>query len=92
MLKNPYDHVAPLRLPRKGPCLAFLTIRGKAVGLALRWASTILGLVVWAILRHRAVGAHGKLWFHWALFVCVLCAAFAPFDSNFGFLVMPRFE
>ena len=52
----------------------------------------LLGLVVWAILRHQTVRAHGKLWFHWALFVCVLCAAFAPFDSNFGFLVMPRFE
>lgn len=49
----------------------------------------LLGLVVWAILQHRTMGAHGKLWFHWALFVSVLCAAFAPFDSNFGFLAVP---
>ena len=52
----------------------------------------LLGLVVWALLQHQTMGAHGKLWFHWALFVCVLCAAFAPFDSNFGFFVMPLFE
>ncbi len=49
----------------------------------------LLGLAVWAILQHRTMGAHGKLWFHWALFVSVLCAAFAPFDSNFGFLAVP---
>ncbi len=52
----------------------------------------LLGLVIWAVLGHRTARAHGKLWFHWALFVGVLCAAFAPFDSNFGFLVMPQFE
>ncbi len=51
----------------------------------------LLGLVVWAILQHRTMGAHGKLCFHWALFVCVVCAAFAPFDSNFGFLAVPFF-
>ena len=77
-------------------------IRAKAEGLHERFpvvwlfkhidTPLLLGLVVWAILRHRTVGAHGKLWFHWALFVCVLCAAFAPFDSQFGFLVMPLFE
>lgn len=51
----------------------------------------LLGLVVWAILQHRTTGAHGKFWFQWALFVCVLCAAFAPFDSNFGFFAVPFF-
>ncbi len=51
----------------------------------------LLGLVVWAILQHQTMGAQGKLWFHWALFVCVICAAFAPFDANFGFFVMPFF-
>jgi hypothetical protein len=51
----------------------------------------LLGLVVWALLQHRTMGAHAKLWFQWALFVCVLCAAFAPFDSNFGFLAVPFF-
>ena len=52
----------------------------------------LLGLVVWAILQHQTMGAQGKLWFQWALFVCVLCAAFAPFDTQFGFLFMPLFE
>ncbi len=52
----------------------------------------LLGLVVWAILQHQTMGAQGKLWFQWVLFVCVLCAAFAPFDTQFGFLFMPLFE
>ncbi len=52
----------------------------------------LLGLVVWAILQHQTMGIQGKLWFHWALFVCVLCAALAPFDTQFGFLFTLRFE
>ena len=52
----------------------------------------LLGLVVWAILQHQTMGAQGKLWFHWALFVCVLCAAFAPFDTQFGFHFTPLFK
>ncbi len=51
----------------------------------------LLGLVVWAIFQHQTIRAHGKLWFHWALFVCVLCAAYAHFDTNFGFLAVPFF-
>lgn len=49
----------------------------------------LLGLVVWAILQHQTMRAHGKLWFHWTLFVCALWAIVAPFDSNFGFHIFP---
>ncbi len=49
----------------------------------------LLGLVIWAVLGHRSTRAHGKLWFHWALFVCTLWAIVAPFDSNFGFFFFP---
>ncbi len=52
----------------------------------------LFGLVVWAIFQHQTVRPHGKLWFHWALSVCVLCAVFAPFDSQFGVLVIFLFE
>ena len=79
-----------------------IEIRAKAASLADRFpiiwlfkhldTPMLLGLVVWAILQHRTLRAHGKLWFHWALFVCTLWAIVAPFDSNFGFLVMPLFE
>jgi hypothetical protein len=79
-----------------------IEIRAKAESLSEKfpavWAikhldtPLLLGLVVWAILQHQTMRAHGKLWFHWALFVCVLCAAFAPFDTQFGFLFTLRFE
>ena len=52
----------------------------------------LLGLVIWAVLGHRTARAHGKLWFHWALFVCALWAIVAPFDSNFGFFIFPPTE
>jgi len=52
----------------------------------------LLGLVIWAILQHQTMGTQGKLWFQWALLVCVLCAAFAPFDTQFGFLFTLRLE
>ena len=79
-----------------------IEIRAKAASLSdkfpvvwlIKYLDTplLLGLVVWALLQHQTVRAHGKLWFQWALFVCVLCAAFAPFDTQFGFLFMPLFE
>lgn len=93
--------VHPLRFHFEG-VFHSMEIREKATRLSEKfpavWAikhldtPLLLGLVFWAILQHRTISAHGKLWFQWALFACVLCAAFAPFDTQFGFLFTFRFE
>ncbi len=46
---------------------------------------SLLGLVVWTVLRRRTARPAEKIWFHWLLFVCALWAAGAFYDFDVGY-------
>jgi hypothetical protein len=47
----------------------------------------LLGLIVWAILRHQTAKPRERILFHWLLFLCALWAACALNDTSVGLML-----
>ena len=45
---------------------------------------SLLGLVVWTIVRHQTARPTEKIWFHWLLCLCALWAVGAFYDFGVG--------
>lgn len=45
----------------------------------------LMGLIVWTVLRRQSAESKEKILFHWLLFLCVLWATCAFFDSLVGY-------
>ncbi len=47
----------------------------------------LLGLMVWAIIRHQNARPKERMLFHWLLFLCAIWAASALNDESVGFML-----